>query len=58
MNKPDDIASLLSFLNVEPLCDKDEFKAKVSDPIRDKKMIGLTRLRNIVAHVFLRYVII
>ena len=35
VNEPDDIASLLAFLRVQPLCDKAIFKEKVvvSDPL-------------------------
>lgn len=54
VNKPDDIASLLSFLQVAPLSERDEFRLKITDPIKDKKMIGLARLRTVVAHVVLR----
>lgn len=54
VNQPDDIASLLTFLNVAPLDNKDEFKEKVTNPIKEKRMIGLSRLRSVVSHVVLR----
>jgi SNF2 family DNA or RNA helicase len=53
-NHPNDIQSLLSFLNVEPLCDKKVFDYAVTDEIMRKKEIGLVRLRTIMAHVALR----
>jgi SWI/SNF-related matrix-associated actin-dependent regulator of chromatin subfamily A3 len=53
-NHPNDIQSLLSFLNVEPLSDKKVFDFAVTDEIMQKKEIGLVRLRTIMAHVALR----
>jgi SWI/SNF-related matrix-associated actin-dependent regulator of chromatin subfamily A3 len=53
-NHPNDIQSLLSFLNVEPLSDKKVFDYAVTDEIMQKKEIGLVRLRTIMAHVALR----
>jgi SWI/SNF-related matrix-associated actin-dependent regulator of chromatin subfamily A3 len=53
-NHPNDIQSLLSFLNVEPLSEKKVFDFAVTDEIMQKKEIGLVRLRTIMAHVALR----
>jgi SWI/SNF-related matrix-associated actin-dependent regulator of chromatin subfamily A3 len=53
-NHPNDIQSLLSFLNVEPLSDKKVFDFAVTDEIAKKKEIGLVRLRTTMAHVALR----
>jgi SWI/SNF-related matrix-associated actin-dependent regulator of chromatin subfamily A3 len=53
-NHPNDIQSLLAFLNVEPLSEKKVFDFAVTDEIMQKKEIGLARLRTIMAHVALR----
>jgi SWI/SNF-related matrix-associated actin-dependent regulator of chromatin subfamily A3 len=53
-NHPNDIQSLLAFLNVEPLCEKKVFDYAVTDEIMQKKELGLVRLRTIMAHVALR----
>lgn len=53
-NHPNDIQSLLSFLNVEPLFEKKVFDFAVTDEIMQKKEIGLVRLRTIMAHIALR----
>ena len=54
MNRPEDIHSLLAFLDVKPLGAKNIFKARVSDPIKERREIGLTVLRTAMAHVALR----
>ena len=53
-NKPDDILSLLSFLSVEPLNDKEVFRRAVTQPIVNGDDVGLARLRTVMAHVALR----
>jgi SWI/SNF-related matrix-associated actin-dependent regulator of chromatin subfamily A3 len=53
-NHPNDIQSLLAFLNVEPLSHKAVFDHAVTTPIMEKKEIGLARLRTTMAHVALR----
>lgn len=54
VNRADDIQSLLSFLQVEPLSNGDIFRRAISQQIKDGYDIGLTRLRTIVSHVALR----
>lgn len=54
VNKPEDIHSLLAFIGLQPLSDASAFKRYVSDPIKDRKRAGLTRLRAALAYVALR----
>ena len=54
VNRPDDIHSLLSFLEVAPLADKAIFKRAVTIPIQSGHDIGLSRLRTTMAHIALR----
>ncbi|GKZ00183.1 hypothetical protein MPSEU_000971300 [Mayamaea pseudoterrestris] len=54
LNKPNDIFSLLAFLEIQPLCNKDIFDAYVSEPIRERREIGLFRLRTVLAFICLR----
>jgi SNF2 family DNA or RNA helicase len=54
-NKPEDIQSLFSFLNVEPFCDRDIFRRSISQPIRDGAAdTGLGLLRTLMSHFALR----
>lgn len=54
-NKPEDIQSLFSFLNVEPFCDRDIFRRSISQPIRDGDAdTGLGLLRTLMSHFALR----
>lgn len=53
-NNPSDIHSLLSFMNVQPLCLPHVFRRMVSDPIKDRREIGLQTVRATMAHVALR----
>jgi SWI/SNF-related matrix-associated actin-dependent regulator of chromatin subfamily A3 len=53
-NNPSDIHSLLNFLNVQPLCLPHVFRRMVSDPIKDRREIGLQTVRATMAHVALR----
>lgn len=51
VNKPGDIQSLISFLNEghitsNPLVDKKAFKAFVTRPIQQLKLVGLSRVRS------------
>jgi SWI/SNF-related matrix-associated actin-dependent regulator of chromatin subfamily A3 len=54
VNRPSDIGSLLTFLKVKPLSDKDTFDEFITERIQNFKEIGLVRLRAIMAHVALR----
>lgn len=54
VNRADDIQSLLSFLQVEPLASSDIFRRSISQQIKEGHEIGLTRLRTIVSHIALR----
>jgi SNF2 family DNA or RNA helicase len=54
VNKPDDIHSLLSFLGVEPLCDKKVFKEAVTDKIANRKEAGLATIRTTMVYIALR----
>ncbi|CAB9512414.1 regulator of chromatin subfamily A member 3-like 1 [Seminavis robusta] len=54
VNKPDDIHSLLTFIGLDPLADVNTFKQYITDPIKDRKRAGLTRLRAALAYVALR----
>ena len=54
MNKPDDIHSLLAFIGLQPLADAGTFQFFITNPIKDKKRAGLTRLRAALAYVALR----
>lgn len=54
VNSPDDIYSLLSFLGLDPLSDHGTFKSFITDPIKDRKRAGLTRLRAALGYVALR----
>ena len=54
VNRPEDIHSLLAFLNVQPLGNKAVFNKAVTEPIRSKREVGLQRIRATMAHVALR----
>jgi SNF2-related domain len=54
VNRPEDIRSLLAFLQVQPLCQKKVFKQYVSEPIHNNQEVGLSTLRTTMAHVALR----
>lgn len=54
MNKPDDIHSLLAFIGLQPLGDPSNFQFYITNPIKDRKRAGLTRLRAALAYVALR----
>jgi len=54
VNRPEDIHSLLAFLNVQPLGNKTVFNKAVTEPIRSKREVGLRRIRATMAHVALR----
>jgi SNF2-related domain len=54
VNRPEDTHSLLSFLEVQPLCKLSVFKRCVSEPIYARKEVGLATLRTTMAHVALR----
>jgi SNF2-related domain len=54
VNRPEDIHSLLSFLDVQPLCKLSVFKRCVSEPIQERKDVGLATLRTTMAHIALR----
>jgi SNF2 family DNA or RNA helicase len=54
VNKPEDVMSLLSFIGLQPLGDPAAFKEYVSDPIKERRRAGLTRLRLACAYVVLR----
>jgi hypothetical protein len=45
---------LLAFIGLKPLSDAGAFKRYVSDPIKDRKRAGLTRLRAALVYVALR----
>jgi DNA repair protein RAD5 len=54
VNRADDVHSLLSFLGVQPLGDKNIFRRAITQKIKEGDDIGLTRLRVIMSHVALR----
>lgn len=54
VNKPEDIHSLLVFLGLKPLAEADLFKKHITDPIKDRKRAGLTRLRAALSYVAMR----
>lgn len=55
VNRPDDIHSLLSFLEVPPVNDKEFFRENIALPIQQgHKKLGLARLRTAMAHITLR----
>ena len=54
VNRPNDIGTLLSFLEVDPLADEDCFERCITAPIKNFEEVGLARLRTIMAHVSLR----
>lgn len=54
VNRPTDIGTLLTFLEVQPLGDPEVFDAKVTGPIKLRKEVGLGVLRTTVAHIALR----
>jgi len=54
VNRVNDIGSLFTFLEAEPLSDPDKFDAQVVQPIKDLKEVGLARLRTIMATISLR----
>jgi SNF2 family DNA or RNA helicase len=54
VNKPDDIHSLLSFLGVQPLCQKTVFKTAVTQQIANRKEAGLATIRTTMVYIALR----
>jgi len=54
VNKPEDIQSLFSFLNLLPLADLGVFRRAISRPIKSGEDIGLSRLRASLSFVALR----
>lgn len=54
VNKPEDIHSLLAFIGLKPLSDAGTFNAYITEPIKDRKRAGLTRLRAALIYVALR----
>ena len=54
INKPDDIHSLLAFLNIMPINDKDVFRNCVTKPIMAKERRGLIHLRSSMSFAALR----
>ena len=54
MNNPADIYSLLSFVGLQPWNDSDNFRTYITNPIRDRKRAGLTKLRAALTYVALR----
>ena len=54
VNSPSDIQSLLSFLQVEPLCRWSVFERQVIQPIKDRREIGLQTIRTTMAYIALR----
>jgi SNF2 family DNA or RNA helicase len=54
VNRADDIHSLLQFVGVEPLANKDIFRRAVTVPIQTGDDLGLTRLRVVMSHIALR----
>jgi SNF2 family DNA or RNA helicase len=54
VNKADDIHSLLSFLGVQPLCDKNVFKKAVTQQIANRKEAGLATIRTTMVYIALR----
>jgi len=55
VNRPDDIHSLLSFLELEPLNKPEFFKEYITNPIqRGEKQLGLSRLRAAMSQIALR----
>ncbi|CAJ1964574.1 unnamed protein product [Cylindrotheca closterium] len=54
VNRSQDIYSLLSFLQVEPLNQSEIFQRAISKPLQNGQEIGLTRLRTIMGFVSLR----
>ena len=53
-NKPEDVQSLLEFLRLEPLCDRNVFRRAISQPIKDGDETGLDNLRLSLAFTALR----
>lgn len=54
VNRPEDLRSLLSFLNALPLANPTVFKKFVTDKIKERKQVGMEVLRVALAHVSLR----
>lgn len=54
VNKPEDVMSLLSYIGLQPLADPAIFKEFISDPIKERRRAGLTRLRVACSYVALR----
>ena len=54
VNHVSDLHSLLTFLNVQPLCQPDIFNNFITEPIKARKEIGMDRLRTIMAYICLR----
>mmetsp|Transcript_11266 Transcript_11266/g.27119 ORF Transcript_11266/g.27119 Transcript_11266/m.27119 type:complete len:965 (-) Transcript_11266:92-2986(-) len=54
VNRSQDIFSLLSFLQVEPLNQNEIFQRAISKPLQNGQEIGLTRLRTVMGFVSLR----
>ena len=53
-NKPEDIQSLLQFLRLEPLGDRDIFRRSIGQPIKDGDDLGMTNLRLAMAFTAIR----
>lgn len=53
-NKPEDIQSLMNFLRLEPLGDRDVFRRSIAQPIKDGDDRGLSNLRLSMAYMALR----
>ena len=54
MNSVNDVYSLLAFVGLEPLGNRQNFDELIGNPILNRKRAGLEMLRNIFAHVVLR----
>eukprot|EP00977_Amphora_coffeiformis_P014894 scaffold4244_cov167-Amphora_coffeaeformis.AAC.7 len=54
VNRPDDIHSLLSFLEALPLAQKSVFKAYVTEKIKERREVGMSVLRTAMAYITLR----
>ena len=54
VNHVSDLLSLLTFLNVQPLCQAEVFNQFITEPIKARKEIGMDRLRTIMAYICLR----
>ena len=54
VNKPEDIHSLLCFVGLQPLDDPATFDQYITEPIKQRKRVGLTKLRAALAYTTLR----